>query len=1048
MGKIKVYELAKELNISNNDLIKHLKNIGIEVTSHLSALTDEQYSKAKKSINSGTAKVKKITNDEPHIIRRQVKVINTNSDKSVIDEITTSASGKVEKARHVINNTNNANNTKNMNNINSVNSNGNNSNNNPYYRNDRNRSRNGYNQRPRFNNTSNVVITRNGKPVESKNEENMKLENEEKSKMEQKDKNMSLVRENSMRENKDSSVSNVRTTTNNTNNNANNTNQYNGRNNQQTRNESNHYNNTNNYNRYNDSRRNNYQNHDGSYNRSNGYNNNSNSQNGDNRNNGYQGNRNGNNNYQNNRNGNNYQNNRNANSSYQGNNNRTGNDGYRKNQPQNSNYRYNKPRFSNNGGYNKDNTSYQVNKFIKKSAMETPAEQKDTRDYSTTLIDKKKYNSDHSNNDKKDKLNKNALREKQTRISVSKFKGLEVDELGGNLLDLYARDSDYIRKNRAKKKKSKPVMKQTKIIPMTEVELPETITVKDFAAAIKKTSSEIIKKLFLLGIMATVNQEIDFDTAFLLANDFGITAKKQVIVTDEDKLFDDSEDDEKDLKPRPPIVVVMGHVDHGKTSLLDRLRKTNVVSGEAGGITQHIGAYRVKLNNREICFLDTPGHEAFTEMRARGAQVTDIAIIVIAADDGIKPQTIEAIDHAKAAKVSIIVAINKIDKPGADVPKVKQQLLDAGLVPEEWGGDTICVPISAKTGEGIENLLEMILLVADMKNLRANPDKQAKGTILEAKLDKNVGTIASMLVQRGTLNVGDTIVVGDIIGRVRAMIDDTGKKVKKAGPSTPVEITGLPSVPQMGEIFYEVEDEKTAKHLVESRKAQERINLIKHGSKVTLNELFSKIKQGEVKELNLIIKADVQGSVEALKSSLEKLSNDEVRVNIIHASTGGIKESDVTLASVSNAIIIGFNVRPESAAKAQALKEKVDIKLYSIIYDAIDDVEASLKGMIKPTYKEVTVGECEVRHIFKISNVGTIAGCFVKHGKMLRNANARVIRDSVVIADDKISSLKREKEDAKEVAENYECGIKLEKFADIKENDIIECYEMQEEKKV
>ena len=501
------------------------------------------------------------------------------------------------------------------------------------------------------------------------------------------------------------------------------------------------------------------------------------------------------------------------------------------------------------------------------------------------------------------------------------------------------------------------------------------------------------------------------------------------------------------MTTRPPIVCVMGHVDHGKTSLLDKIRKTNVISGEAGGITQHIGAYKVEINGKEICFLDTPGHEAFTAMRARGAQITDIAIIVVAADDGIKPQTIEAINHAKAAEVSIIVAINKIDKPGANIERVKQELLEVGLVPEEWGGDTICVPISAMTGEGIDNLLEMILLTAEIKDLKANPNKQSKGTVIEARLDKNIGTVASLLVQRGQLNVGDTIVVGDMIGKIRAMTDDKGRKVKMAGPSTPVEVIGLSEVPQTGDVFYEVENEKVAKQLVEKRKANIRKNLIKQTSKVTLDELFGQIKEGEIKNLNIVLKTDVQGTLEALKDSLEKIKNDEVQVKVIHAATGAIKESDVTLASVSNAIIIGFNVRPESVASAQAEKEKVDMRLYRVIYDAINDVEDAMKGMLKPTYKEVILGQAEVRALFKISSVGTIAGCYVKEGKMVRNAMIRLLRDNVVLTDVKLDSLKREKDDAKEVKEGFECGIKLEDFNDIKEGDIFECYEMVEEKR-
>ena len=694
---------------------------------------------------------------------------------------------------------------------------------------------------------------------------------------------------------------------------------------------------------------------------------------------------------------------------------------------------------------NRDNTSYQVNKFMKQTSS-APVETKEQREYSSNQIDKKKYES-RGNENKKEKLDKNKLREQHSRVATSKLRGMEVDSDSG-MLDLYERDTDLSRRRASsqKKKNQKQTLNQTKIIPMTEVKLPEVMTVKFFAEAIKKQASEIIKKLFSLGIMATVNQEIDFDTAFLISQEFGITAEKQVEVSEEDILFDNSEDDEKDLVPRPPIVVVMGHVDHGKTSLLDKIRSENVVSKEAGGITQHIGAYKVKCKDREICFLDTPGHEAFTAMRARGAQVTDIAIIVVAADDGIKPQTIEAIDHAKAAGVSIIVAINKIDKPTADVDRVKRELMNVGLVAEEWGGDTICVPISALTGQGIDQVLEMVLLVAEMKDLKANPNKQSKGTVLEARLDKSSGILVSMLVQRGQLNVGDTIVVGDVIGKVRAMKDDRGRKVKAAGPSTPVEILGLQEMPHTGDLFYEVDDEKMAKQLVQKKKAEQRAKLIKQGSKVTLDDLFGKIKEGQIKELNIIIKADVQGSVEALKESLEKLSTEEVRVRILHASTGGIKESDVTLASVSNAIIIGFNVRPEHEAQKQADKEKVDMRLYRVIYDAIDDVQKALNGLKPKKYKEIQLGVAEVRKVFKLTDVGIVAGCYVKSGKIVRNASVRLVRDSIVLLDIKIDSLKREKDDVREVAEGYECGIKLEKFSDIKEGDIFECFEMEEEK--
>ena len=690
-------------------------------------------------------------------------------------------------------------------------------------------------------------------------------------------------------------------------------------------------------------------------------------------------------------------------------------------------------------------TGYKVNRFIKETGLGDTI-QKETRDYSTTLIDKKKYNTEKTERKEETRRtakNNNELREKNTRIDFNKFRGMQVSEEG--LMDLY--DRGQTRHGSAKRKKQKVEMQTTKIIPLTEVELPESMTVKDFAEKLKKQAAEIIKKLFSMGIMATVNQEIDFDTAFLIASEFGINATKQVVVTEEDVLFDDSEDDEKDLEVRPPIVTIMGHVDHGKTSLLDRIRQTNVVGGEFGGITQHIGAYKVKINGREITFLDTPGHEAFTEMRARGAQVTDIVVIVVAADDGIKPQTVEAINHAKAAGVSIVVAINKIDTEGANIERVKQELLEHELVPEEWGGDTICVPVSAKKGIGIDNLLEMILLVADVKELKANPNKQAKGTVIEAKLDKTKGALATVLVQRGTLNVGDTIVLGDIVGRVRNMTNDKGEKVKKAGPSTPVEILGLGSVPDTGDTFYEVKDEKTAHKLIEKRKAQHRLDLIKKGSAVTLDDLFNKIKDGQTTNLDVILRADVKGSAEALKESLEKLSTEEVRVRVIASNTGSITESDITLAKVSNAIVIGFNVKIDGTIQAIADKEKIDLRRYTVIYDAIEDVEAAMKGKLKPKFKEEALGKAEIRHVFKLTNAGIIAGSYILSGKVQRNAMVRLIRNDEVITTVKIESLKREKDDVKTVAEGYECGIKLEKFNDVKEGDILECFEMVEEKK-
>ena len=995
MGKLKVYELAKMMNLSNTEMIDKLNKMGIEVKSHLSTLEESDVEKVKGSTKKTTKEEKK--QEQVHIIRRNVRVINTSEEGKEVNEITTNASGDIKKSHQSPSNKPSTSNNKNNNNLQNKNRN------------------NSYDRRNRFqNNRNNIVITRNGKPVEKtepvvpekkveaveKPEVKKEIIEEVKPEIKKEEvkevKNEIKVSENNMEKNSTQISKNNDNTAKNTRNANSRPNNYNNRNNKENRDgnykKNNNYNSQNNpnYNRNSNSRDNNGRDNVKDFKRSNNFS--RNDQNGD--------------------------------------------------RPQRNNFRRDQRQ-------NSDNTSYQVNKFIKQ-AEKTIVEQKESREYNSVNIDrdKKKYNEKNSANleNRKEKIDKNKLREEHSRVSTGRLRGMEISQEG--LMDLYERDSDLSRKGSGKKKNKaqKVEMKQTKIIPMTEVKLPETMTVKEFAEAIKKQASEVIKKLFSMGIMATVNQDIDFDTAYLIASEFGITAEKEVVVTEEDILFDDSEDKEEDLVPRPPIVVVMGHVDHGKTSLLDRLRKTNVVEGEAGGITQHIGAYKVKVKDREVCFLDTPGHEAFTAMRARGAQITDIAIIIVAADDGIKPQTVEAIDHAKAAGVSILVAINKIDKPGANVERVKQELLEHDLVPEEWGGDTICVPISARTGEGIDNLLEMLLLIADMKDLKANPNKQAKGTVIEARLDKTKGTIVSMLVQRGQLNVGDTIVVGDMVAKVRAMKDDKGRAVKAAGPSTPVEILGLSHVPQTGDVFYEVENEKVAKQLIEKRIAKQRMDLIKQGSKITLDDLFGQIKQGKIKELNIIIKADVQGSVEAMKDSLLKLSNDEVRVRILHASTGGIKESDVTLASVSNAIIIGFNVRPEAAAEQQAKKEKVDMRLYSVIYDAINDVETALKGMMPKKYKEVKYGTAEVRKIFKITGVGIVAGCYVKSGKIVRGAMVRLVRDNIVLLEIKIDSLKREKDDVKEVNENYECGIKLENYSDIKEGDIFECFTMEEVK--
>ena len=576
------------------------------------------------------------------------------------------------------------------------------------------------------------------------------------------------------------------------------------------------------------------------------------------------------------------------------------------------------------------------------------------------------------------------------------------------------------------------------------ITVPDEITVGELATRLKATAAEVIKKLMLMGTFATVNDVIDYDTAELVAMEFHAKVEKEVVVTIEERIIDDSEDTDENLIPRAPVVVVMGHVDHGKTSLLDAIRNTSVTKTEAGGITQHIGAYRVNINDQEITFLDTPGHAAFTSMRARGAQVTDIAVLVVAADDGIMPQTIEAINHAKAAGVSIIVAINKMDKPTANPDQVKQQLTEHEIVPEEWGGDVPCIPVSALKHEGIDDLLEMITLVADMKELKANPDRAAKGTVIEARLDKGRGPIATVLVQNGTLRSGDIIVAGTTVGRVRAMTDERGRRLKEAGPSVPVEITGLDDVPTGGDVFNVVSDERLARELVEQRRNEQKEEIFNARTKVTLDNLFDQMQQGEMKELKIIVKADVQGSVEAVRQSLEKLTNEEVRVNVIHTGVGAINESDVMLANASNAIIVGFNVRPDSVAEENAKRDGVDMRLYRVIYDCLEEIEAAMKGMLAPKYRENLLGRAECRTVFKVSNVGTIAGSYVLDGKITRAALLRVVRDGIIIADDQIASLRRFKDDVKEVAQGYECGIGLEHFNDLKEGDIFEVYVMEE----
>ncbi len=594
---------------------------------------------------------------------------------------------------------------------------------------------------------------------------------------------------------------------------------------------------------------------------------------------------------------------------------------------------------------------------------------------------------------------------------------------------------DKMRRQEQEKAKKQPL----------SITIPDEIVVSELASRLKVTASEVVKRLMMLGVMASLNQVIDYDTAYLVADELGAKVTKEVVVTIEDKLFDEAEDSEENLQTRPPVVCVMGHVDHGKTSLLDAIRHTSVTAGEAGGITQHIGAYKVVAQGKEITFLDTPGHEAFTAMRARGAQATDIAILVVAADDGIMPQTVEAINHAKAAGIDIIVAINKMDKPAANPDNVKQELTKYELIPEDWGGDTICVPVSALRKTGIDELLENVLLVAEMKELKANPDRRAKGIVIEAKLDKGRGPVATVLVQSGTLHSGDIVIAGTAVGHVRAMTDDKGKLQKIAGPSTPVEITGLAEVPQAGDEFNAVKDERMAKELAEQRKAKSKEEAFKSNAKVSLDDLFAQISDG-AKELNIIVKADVQGSAEAVKQSLEKLSNEEVKVKVIHSAVGGIIESDVQLAAASNAIVVGFNVRPDKIATETAARQKVDIRTYRIIYDCTQEIEAAMKGMLAPTYKEEICGHAEVRQTIRVPNVGTIAGSYVQDGKIVRNAKIRVVRDGVVVSEDQISSLRRFKDDVKEVATGYECGVGLERFNDIKEGDILEAFIMVEVK--
>ena len=980
MGKIKIHELAKELGVASKEVIEKARSLGLEVSSHLSNIDDEQAEKIRKQYSNktvksaskptevATSKKEKKEKSSPVIIRREV-ILSDDEEEKKEEE-------KKKNARKDVGFVERKNKDYNI-----------------VYRNKTvkpltvnelfglGKKEEKVEQKPEI--KEQKIEIKEQKPEIKKEEKK-----EEKKEVEAVKKEEKTVQIPPVVEKKESKP--ITNTNKNHFHNGNNQN-YNRRENMGNNN--NYNNNNKNYNR------NNQQNRNNNFNRNNNSNNNSNNNN----NNGY------------NRNKNNFSN-------------RQGN------------------------GFNKGSRPLDNKRIDKniKDIMETEiVEKENQRDYSSKAIDKEKNNRyDEAKNKKTTKTRRFSDGEEYDEGKLKNLK--QVDKLSsmfedqeGGMLDYY--DLSTERGKRGKRKNAKPTDRvKQKIFKLTEITIPENISVKDLATELKKTSGEVIKKLLELGIMATINQELDFDTAFLIAQEFGVTANKKEVVNEEDILFDESEDRPEDLVQRPPVVVVMGHVDHGKTSLLDAIRKTNVIEGEAGGITQHIGAYKVTVNGREITFLDTPGHEAFTSMRARGAQITDVAILVVAADDGVMPQTIEAINHAKAAEIPIVVAINKIDVPGANPEKVKQELMQYGLVPEEWGGDTIFVEISAKKHINIDQLLEMVLLVSDVRDLKVNPKKQAKGVVIEARLDKAKGPVASVLVQRGTLDVGDTIVLGTTIGRIRAMKDDKGKMVKAAGPSTPVEIMGLTKLPEAGDIFYEVKDEKMAKHLIEKRQRKEREEAMNMYNKVTLDNLYERMENEDLKQLNIVVKADVQGTAEALKQSLEKLSDNEVVVKVIHSNAGAINESDVNLAKAAKAIIIGFNVRPNANAKEIAQKQGVEIKLYSVIYQALEDVEAAMNGLLDPIYEEKVIGNVEVRQTFKISNVGTIAGAYVKEGRIERNAGVRVIRDNIVIHEGKLISLKRFKDDVKEVAKGFECGLQIEGYNDLKEGDTIEVYIMEE----
>ena len=975
MGKIKIYDIAKKLNLTSKEVLEVAKKLNINVKSHLSGIEEEEAKRIEDDINK-----KENKKQEKEIVKKE-KIGTKKEEKAPViirREVIISQEAEQTKKKEPVKKENKKNNV-------------------------------GFVERKQNKDYNIVYRNKPSKPMtvselfglkkeEPKKEEKVKVEQENKKEEMKKEDVKEVKKEETLKKVALDSKPQKQERENKTIGRENKMNREN-RDNRQNRN--NYSQNSNNYNYNNNNRNNNRFNHN-----NNRFNNNNNSNN---------------------------------NGRFNGNNNNNGNNRFNN---RNNNDRFNKRPLDEKG----------IEKNIKNIMSVETVEKESVREYNRGIDKQKNNNKFEENKGKKSKSRRN---NSAGDFDEGKLKSLKqanrlsnmFDEQDGGMLDYYDLTTERGRRGKKRKNQNQEERTKQKIFRLTEIEIPETVTVKDLAADMKKTTAEVIKKLLGYGIMATINQEIDFDTAYLIAQEFGITATKKETVTEEDILFDDSEDKEEELETRPPVIVVMGHVDHGKTSLLDAVRKTNVIEGEAGGITQAIGAYKVKVKDREITFLDTPGHEAFTAMRARGAQITDIAILVVAANDGVKPQTIEAINHAKSAGIPIIVAINKIDLPDANIEKVKQELMAYELVPEEWGGDTIYVPISAKKGDNIDQLLEMVLLEADVLELKANPHKQAKGAVIEARLDKSKGAIATMLVQRGTLDVGDTIVVGSSIGRIRAMKDDKGKSVKAAGPSTPVEIMGLTEVPEAGDTFYEVKNEKMAKHLIERRKRQAREKAINSATKVTLDNLFTQMEQGNLKVLNLIVKADVQGSVEAVKQAMEKLENEEVKVKVIHAAAGAVNQSDVTLAKVSNAIIIAFNVRPDNMAKEMAEKDEVEIKQYSIIYQAIEDVEAAMKGMLDPKYEEKVIGNAEVRQTFKISNVGTIAGCYVISGKVERNAGVRVIRENVVIHDGHLATLKRFKDDVKEVTKGFECGIQIENYNDIKEGDVIEVYIMEEIKR-